>query len=79
MSSGNQQSRAFGIEKTIGVEGLVKSVVPAPAPGPGEVLVHVRASSLNYRDVIILEGNYYMLIPSGRIPLSDGAGDIAAI
>ena len=79
MSSSNQQSRVFGIDKTIGVEGLVKSLVPAPAPGPGEVLVHVRASSLNYRDVIILEGNYYMPIPPGRIPLSDGAGEIAAV
>ncbi|MDR6858692.1 NAD(P)-dependent alcohol dehydrogenase [Variovorax guangxiensis] len=79
MTSSNQQSRAFGIEKTIGIDGLIESVVPVPAPGPGEVLVHVHASSLNYRDVIILEGHYYMPIPSGRIPLSDGAGEIAAV
>lgn len=79
MTSSSKQSRAFGIEKTIGIDGLIESVRPVPAPGPGEVLVHVRASSLNYRDVIILEGNYYMPIPSGRIPLSDGAGEIAAV
>lgn len=79
MRSSIQQSRVFGIEKTIGIDGLIQSVVPVPAPGPGEVLVHVRASSLNYRDVIILEGNYYMPIPSGRIPLSDGAGEVAVV
>lgn len=79
MKSSSKQSRAYGIEKTIGIDGLVESVLSVPSPAPGEVLVHVRASSLNYRDVIILEGNYYMPIPSGRIPLSDGAGAIAAV
>lgn len=79
MTSKSQQSRAFGIEKTIGIDGLISSSQPVPEPGFGEVLVRVRASSLNYRDVIILEGNYYMPIPSGRIPLSDGAGEIAAV
>lgn len=79
MTSSSKQSRAFGMQKTTGIDGLVQSDLPVPVPSPGEVLVHVHASSLNYRDVIILEGNYYMPIPSGRIPLSDGAGEIAAV
>jgi len=48
--------------------------VPVPAPGPGEVLVRVRATSLNYRDL--------MMVRRGRrgiVPLSDGAGEIAAV
>jgi NADPH:quinone reductase-like Zn-dependent oxidoreductase len=48
--------------------------VPVPAPGPGEVLVRVRATSLNYRDL--------MMVRRGRrgiVPLSDGAGEVAAV
>lgn len=79
MATGTEQSRVFQMEKLTGIDGLVERQILASEPGPGEVLVHVRASSLNYRDVIILEGNYYAPIPSGRIPLSDGAGEIAAV
>ena len=79
MISSANQSRAFRIEKTIGIDGLAKNSAPIPTPAPGEVLVNVRASSLNYRDIIILEGNYPMSVPAGRIPLSDGAGEVVAV
>ncbi|MBB4613763.1 zinc-dependent alcohol dehydrogenase family protein [Novosphingobium taihuense] len=51
-----------------------------PQPGPGEVLVRVRACSLNYRDQIIPLG-FYMggVVQSDTVPLSDGAGEIAAV
>lgn len=51
-----------------------------PKPGPGEVLVRVRACSLNYRDQIIPLG-FYMggVVQSDTVPLSDGAGEIAAV
>ncbi|MCC8911809.1 NAD(P)-dependent alcohol dehydrogenase [Xanthomonas euvesicatoria] len=78
MSISAQHSRAFGIDSTTGIAGLAVRSVTVPTPGDGEVLVRVRASSLNYRDITILEGNY-VPIPSGRIPLSDGAGEIAAV
>lgn len=79
MNNETKQSRAFGIDKAVGVTGLSVRTLPIPAPAPGEVLVHVRASSLNYRDVIILEGNYPMSNSAGRIPLSDGAGEVVAV
>lgn len=79
MNTGTKQSRAFGIDKTVGIPGLSVRALPIPTPAPGEVLVHVRASSLNFRDLIILEGNYPMSIPAGRIPLSDGAGEVVAV
>lgn len=49
----------------------------APRPGPGEIQVRLRASSLNYHDYAVVTG----AIPaqSGRIPLSDGAGEIKAL
>ncbi|KWV96203.1 MULTISPECIES: NAD(P)-dependent alcohol dehydrogenase [unclassified Erythrobacter] len=49
----------------------------APAPGPGEVTVGLKASSLNYHDYAVVKG----MIPTqqGRIPMSDGAGEVTAI
>jgi NADPH:quinone reductase-like Zn-dependent oxidoreductase len=49
----------------------------AAAPGPGEIKVRIRASSLNYHDYAVVMG----MIPSadGRIPMSDGAGEVVAV
>lgn len=54
--------------------------VPVPQPGAGEVLVRVHACSLNYRDQIIPLG-FYMggVVQHDTVPLSDGAGEIAAV
>src|SRR5438445_11744514 len=48
-----------------------------PKPRPGELLVRIRASSLNFRDDWVVLGK----IPcaDGRIPMSDGAGDVSAV
>jgi NADPH:quinone reductase-like Zn-dependent oxidoreductase len=64
---------AFGIDK------LSLDEVPAPKPGPGQVLVDVHAVSLNYRDLMMVKGAYNPKLQSNRIPCSDGAGIIAAI
>ena len=53
---------------------------PVRAPDAGEVLVKVRAASLNRRDVLLLKGQYP--VPAARssiVPLSDGAGEVVAI
>jgi len=54
----------------------VHTAEPRP-PGPGEVLVRVRASSLNYHDYAVVAGQ----IPAadGRVPMSDGAGEIVEV
>jgi len=51
-----------------------------PAPGPGEVLIRVRACSLNYRDSLIPKG-FYMggVIDRDITPLSDGVGEIESV
>src|SRR3989440_5472458 len=48
-----------------------------PEPRPGELLVRIRACSLNYRDIFVVHGK----IPcaDGRVPLSDGAGEVVAV
>jgi NADPH:quinone reductase-like Zn-dependent oxidoreductase len=49
------------------------------APGAHEVLIRVRATSLNRRDVFVMKGQYPMAPRESLVPLSDGAGEIAAI
>ena len=50
-----------------------------PRPQRGEVLVRVRAVSLNYRDIAMLRGRYPRKSVPGLIPVSDAAGEIVAI
>lgn len=60
--------------------GLELVDAPQPVPGPGEVLVRVRACSLNYRDQAIPLGVYMGgVVDRDTVPLSDGAGEIAAL
>jgi NADPH:quinone reductase-like Zn-dependent oxidoreductase len=47
---------------------------PAPRPGHGEVVIEVRASALNHRDLSIVAGRYGAAKPPARVPLGDGAG-----
>jgi NADPH:quinone reductase-like Zn-dependent oxidoreductase len=61
-----------------GIDNLVSSDVPIPAPGPRQVLVEVGAVSLNFRDKAIVAGLYEPdRMPKGLIPGSDAAGRIA--
>lgn len=50
---------------------------PDPVPGPGEILVQWHATSLNYHDYLVALGA--IPVPDGRIPMSDGAGEILAV
>ncbi|WP_069869169.1 zinc-dependent alcohol dehydrogenase family protein [Streptomyces malaysiensis] len=60
--------------------GLITSAErPVPSPSAGEVLVRVKASSLNARDLLIVTSRYSVDVPPGRIPLSDGAGVVEAV
>ncbi|MEX5296706.1 NAD(P)-dependent alcohol dehydrogenase [Kocuria sp. CPCC 205268] len=61
-----------------GLDRLTVEDVPEPgAPGPGEVRVRVRASSLNYHDYLVVAGR--TRTQDGRIPLADGAGVVEAV
>lgn len=52
---------------------------PTPTLGPRDVLMRVRAASVNYRDVMIQRGSYPVPASVDTVPLSDGAGEVAAI
>lgn len=52
---------------------------PDPSPGRGQILVRVKATSLNYRDLITVEGKYARSAPKpDLVPLSDGAGEVVS-
>jgi NADPH:quinone reductase-like Zn-dependent oxidoreductase len=52
---------------------------PTPELGRRDVLIKVRASSLNFRDTIIAKGSYPGPLAHHVIPISDGAGDVVAV
>jgi NADPH:quinone reductase-like Zn-dependent oxidoreductase len=72
--------RAYEIREPVGIDGLVLNPDrPMPEAGHGEILVRVRATSLNYRDLMIAEGTYRLGAKPNLIPLSDGAGDVVGV
>lgn len=58
---------------------LTKHKREIPSPGPGEVLVRMRAASLNYRDLLVRSGKSASGGGVPVVPLSDGAGEIVEI
>ena len=70
--------RAWQIS-SFGIQSLEFVERPTPAPGPGEVLVAVRAASLNFRDLMTIKGLYNPKMKLPRIPCSDGAGEVVEI
>jgi NADPH:quinone reductase-like Zn-dependent oxidoreductase len=71
--------KLFEIRDRFGLEHLLPAERSAPEPGPREVLVRMRAASLNYRDLLVVEGKYNPKMKLPRVPLSDGAGEITAV
>jgi NADPH:quinone reductase-like Zn-dependent oxidoreductase len=61
-----------------GLDNLVLAERPEPRPGTGQVVVRVKAASINYRDLLMVRGEYN---PKQRLPLvpcSDGCGEVVA-
>lgn len=70
--------KAYQVQNNAGIDALTLVELSEPQLNAGQVLIRVRATSLNYRDTAVIQGMY----PGQKlpvIPLSDGAGDVVAI
>jgi NADPH:quinone reductase-like Zn-dependent oxidoreductase len=71
--------RAWELATPTGPAALELTDRPEPAAGPTDVVVKVRAVSLNYRDLLVVSGKYARSLPPRLVPCSDAAGEVVAV
>ena len=73
--------RALSVAEPWGLDQIQVIDAPDPSPGPGEVLVRMRAVSLNYRDLLMVQGMYARGPATGGpiTPFSDGCAVVEAV
>jgi hypothetical protein len=79
ITASGSKMRVYQLDRPGSLDGLVLAERNVPSPAADEVLIRVRASSLNFRDLMIINGQYPMPVSSSRVPLSDGAGEVVAV
>lgn len=70
--------KAFELQE-FGIAGLRQVEMERPPAGPGQVMVKFHAASLNYRDVMVVDGTYNPRMRLPAIPLSDAAGEVVEV
>jgi NADPH:quinone reductase-like Zn-dependent oxidoreductase len=72
--------KEYRLPKTTGINDLTLQIVhEVPKPRYHEVLVKIHAVSLNYRDLLVVNGVYPMGVKNNVIPCSDGAGEVIEV
>jgi NADPH:quinone reductase-like Zn-dependent oxidoreductase len=72
--------RLYRIPRLTGIDSLTLAEAEIPQPQRGQALVKMHAASLNYRDLMIVQGRAARgAPPADLVPLSDGAGEVLAI
>jgi NADPH:quinone reductase-like Zn-dependent oxidoreductase len=71
--------KVFELQNSFGLDNLRLTERPQPSPGHGEVLLKLRALSLNYRDLMVVKGQYNPRMKLPCIPLSDGVGEVVEV
>ena len=71
--------KSYHANSGAGISGLTLKEHDEPKPGPGEVLLRVRANSLNFRELMVLRGNYPLPVKPDVVIGADGAGEIVAL
>ena len=71
--------KVYEIRDAFGIDALTLSERPEPTPGPGQVFVKTRAFSVNFRDLLVVKGDYSRKLPLPMTPCSDCAGEVAAV
>jgi NADPH:quinone reductase-like Zn-dependent oxidoreductase len=72
--------RLYRLPQATGIDSLTMAEADVPTPRRGQVLVRMRAASLNYRDLMIVNGRAARgAPPANLVPLSDGAGEVVSV
>ncbi|WP_373230988.1 NAD(P)-dependent alcohol dehydrogenase [Cohnella sp.] len=71
--------KAYVIQGGFGIDHVIEVERPVPTPGPGEVLIRMRAVALNSRDLGVIDGFYNPNLTTPLIPVSDGVGEVIAL
>ncbi|QPF74465.1 NADPH:quinone oxidoreductase family protein [Roseateles sp. DAIF2] len=71
--------QAWLCENPVGVEALSWKALPTPEPGPGQIRVAIRAASLNFPDLLIVQGKYQIKPPTPFVPGAEFAGVVEAV
>jgi NADPH:quinone reductase-like Zn-dependent oxidoreductase len=72
--------RAWAIEDEWNIDHLRLTARPEPRPGPGQVLLRMKAASLNYRDMYVIVRGYGSFTGNlPLVPMSDGVGEVLEI
>ncbi len=70
---------AWLCENPVGIDALTWKELPTPVPGAGEVLIEIKAASLNFPDILIVQNKYQMKPALPFVPGSEYAGVVAAV
>jgi NADPH:quinone reductase-like Zn-dependent oxidoreductase len=71
--------KAYQLQGSFGIDSVVSVDRPDPQPGPRQIVVRMKAFSLNYRDLMVVKGLYNPKLRLPLVPLSDGAGTVDAV
>jgi NADPH:quinone reductase-like Zn-dependent oxidoreductase len=71
--------KAWELQGPAGFDDMKLVEKPVPVPGPGQVLVKLKAATINYRDLLTVKGGYGSRQKFPLIPLSDGAGVVESV
>ena len=71
--------KVYEIQDGFGLDHLRVAERPDPTPGHGQVMVSMRAVSLNYRDILTVTGLYNPRQGLPLVPCSDGVGEVVAV
>ncbi len=71
--------KAFALQGSFGLDALRPMDLPDPEPGPGQIVLRMKAASLNFRDLLMAKGLYNPKLSLPLVPLSDGVGEVIGV
>ncbi|XYH92378.1 zinc-dependent alcohol dehydrogenase family protein [Sorangium sp. So ce1128] len=71
--------KAFAVQGSFGLDALRPIDLPDPKPGPGQIVLRMKAASLNFRDLLVAKGLYNPKFSLPLVPLSDGVGEVIGV